>query len=313
MQRTDNKRSRRRSGGTFSRGTEGFTFVEIVVALAIGAAVIVAAVMAFGAVNSQGLSRRQVTVDIGINNAFAFYGWTDAKAAVSEAPSFAATAMANSLRDQFLDDVSAATAVVCLARNKPNTFRPTNFAIPASLDARTLLTPENFRTNLIDTNGTIYTNFSTNSFGNGATTATNLSVYMLYAADNMTNVTVDAIYESDFVPCTNPNGTYATVRRYVGTNMTGYYHVFYPDVTNNVYTRPRAAFFSRSAGSGGDSRYRQAENRPFYFMWWPDPSTRDLASDYPTETNSPSGARADYMQQSGATSFFFTFPAFPPL
>jgi len=284
-----------------------------VVALAIGAAVIAASVMAFSTINSQGLSRRQVAVDIGINNAFAFYGWTDAKAAVSEAPNFAATAMANSLREQFLSDISAATAVVCLARNKPNTYRPTYLVIPSSLNARTLITPENFRTSLIGTNGAIYTNFSTNSFGNGSTTATNLSVYMLYAAENMTNVTVDAIYESDFVNTSDPPGVYASVRRYVGTNMTGYYHVFYPESTNDAFRRPAAAFFTRSSASGGDSRYRQAENRPFYFLWWPDPSRRELDSTYPSESTNSASPRSDYMLQAGATSFFFCFPAFPPL
>lgn len=307
------QKNRNRRGGSRPDWASGFTYVELVVALGIGAMVIGVSVMAYGTINGQGPSRRQLNVDIGINNAFAFYGWTDSQTAVSEAPNFAATAMANSLRDQFYGDMSAATAVVCLARNKPNSIRPTNLTIPASLNSRTLITPDNFRTNLIDPNNLVYTNFSSNSI-NGATTATNLTVYMLYSGESTTNVTVDAIYEADWVQVTNaPTGIYTSVRRYVGTTMTGYYHAFYPTVTNNAFQRPVAAFFTKSTTSTGDARFRQAVNRPFYFFWWPDPSRDELASSYPAETVSGTNARADYMQQSGATSYYFAIPAFPSL
>ncbi len=302
-----------RPAGSRPSITSGFTYVELVVALGIGAMVIGVSVMAYGTINGQGPSRRQLNVDIGINNAFAFYGWTDAQTAVSEAPSFAATAMANSLRDQFFGDMAGATAVVCLARNKPNSIRPTNLTIPSSVNPRALITPDNFRTNLIDPNNLVYTNFSSNSF-NGATTATNLTVYMLSSGTNSTNVAVDAIYEADWVRVTNaPTGVYTSVRRYVGTTMTGYYHTFYPETTNNAFQRPVAAFFTKSSTATGDSRYRRAENRPFYFFWWPDPSREDLASRYPTESVSGTNARSDYMLQSGTTSYFFAVPAFPSL
>jgi len=297
--------------------SSGFTFVELVVALGIGAMVIAVSIMAYGTINSQGTSRRQVNVNIGINNAFAFYGWTDPQTAVSEAPSFAATAMANSLREQFLSDISSASAVVCLARNLPNinALRPTNLAIPTNIDVRTLVSPDNFRTNLIDPSGAVYTNFnrSTNTV-NGATVAMNSTVYMLYSAANSTNITVDAIYEADWVAVTNaPVGVYASVRRYVGTQMTGYYHVFFPDETRNPTNRPAAAFFTMANTATGDSRYRKAENRPFYFVWWPDPSRRDLNSTYPTETTNATNARSDFMLNSGGTSYFFAVPAFPAL
>jgi len=291
-----------------------FTFVELVVALGIGATVLAVAVIAYGSINRYGTSRRQVNVNIGITPAYAFYGATDPMIAVSEAPSFAAVAMANSIRERFRGDLLSATAVVCLARNKPNSLRPTNLIIPTNLDVRRLITPENFRTNLIDTNNLVYTNFSTNSYGNGATVATNLSIYFLYSTVNNTNITVDAIYESDWITVTNaPVGVYASVRRYVGTNMTDYYHVFYPEATNDAFDRPNAAFFTRSGVTSGDSRYRRAENRPFYFAWWPDPMNRTNGSEYPPEGSIPATARGDYMLQSGATSYFFAFPAFPPL
>jgi len=300
-----------------SSGAEGFTYVELVVALGIGAAVIVAAVLAYGTIANNGVSRRQVNVTIGSTAMAAFYGSTNpnnVQVAVSEAPSFAATAMANSLRERFWGDLASASAVVCLARNEPNTVRPTNLILPTGLDARTLVTPENFRTNLIQTNAGIYTNFSTNSLGNGATVTKGLSIYVLYSAVNATNITVDAIYESDWLTVTNaPSGVYASVRRYVGNTMTDYYHVFYPGATHTPTNHPSAAFFTKSDTTTGDSRYRLAENRPFYFVWWPDPMNQTNGSEYPGETTIPTSARGDYMLQSGATSYFLTFPAFPSL
>ncbi|MFZ4777213.1 MAG: PulJ/GspJ family protein [Terrimicrobiaceae bacterium] len=309
LKKKNNRQTRRQP-----QQENAFTFVEIVVALGIGAMVLAVAVIAYSSITRFGISRRQVNVDIGITPAYSFYGATDPLIAVSEAPSFAAEAMANVLRERFRGDLLSATAVVCLARNKPNSLRPTNLIIPTNLDARALVTPENFRTNLIDTNNLVYTNFSTNSYGNGATFATNLSIYVLYSVANATNISVDAIYECDWVAVTNaPVGAYASVRRYVGTNMTDYYHVFYPDSSHDAFDRPSSAFFTRSNVASGDAHYRRAENRPFYFVWWPDPLNRTTGSQYPTEGSIPATARGDYMLQSGATSYFFTFPAFPPL
>lgn len=315
--------------------SSGFTFVELVVALGIGAMVIAVSIMAYGTINSQGASKRQVNVNIGINNAFSFYGWTDPQTAVSEAPSFAAAAMANNLREQFLSDISSASAVVCLARNLPNisALRPTSLAISTNIDPRSLVSPDNFRTNLIDPSGVVYTNFSTNAPLNGTTAATNLSVYILNAGTNSTNITVDAIYESDWVAVTNaPLGVYASVRRYVGTNMTSYYHVFYPQgdshATNSdaglAFTPiqrpldlPCAAYFSRS-NTTSTNVFSKAENRPFYLVWWPDPMNRTILpqAPYSGQANkilNPAIASDYYTLQFGSSSYFFVVPAYPPL
>lgn len=295
-------------------GRNGFTFVELVVALGIGAAVIMASVLALGAIGRATPTRIQSNVNIGITNMNNFYNLAGTTIAVSEAPNAAATAMAASLRDRLLADVSAATAIACLPRNRPNLIRPTNLIVPTGLDVRTLISPDRFRTNLIDSNSLTYTNFNpTNSF-NGASTATNLTIYILSSASNPTNIDVRAIYESDFVTVTNsPSGVYACVRRYVGETMTDYYHVFYPGQSNNAFSRPVAAYFTPSSTTNGDARFRVAERRPFYLVWWPDPASRTLASPYPSEATNSGNARGDYMLQSGATSFFFTLPAFPAL
>jgi hypothetical protein len=291
------------------RARAGFTFVELVVAMCIGAGVIMVAVLAYGAIARNGPARHQTNVHL--TNAASLYNTTNSLIAVSEAPSFAAAAMAESMRERLLRDISSASAVCCLSRNKANAtgLRVTNLALPTNFEERQMVTPENFRTNLIEPTPNVYTAYS------GATTSTNLSIYILGSSGTATNVLVKAIYETDFVNIGDPPGVYASVRRYVGTTMTDYYHVFYPGQTNDF--SPLAAFFERSSlgstGTAAVDRYRKAAERPFYFVWWPDPARKNLSSDYLPETLDSTNSRFIYSGMSGATSFFFVIPAFPPL
>ncbi|MBE2205752.1 MAG: hypothetical protein IAE94_15580 [Chthoniobacterales bacterium] len=305
-----NPNSERKPPKTFWRA--GFTFVEIVVAISIAAGVIMVSVLAYGTISRSGPARRQANVRLTVTNAINFYNSSNAVIAVSEAPSLASAAMAESMRERLVRDISTASAVCCLARNKPNIpgLRPTNIALPTNFDIRGMVTPENFRTNLIDRSGEVYVSYA------GATTATNLSIYILGSSGYSTNVLVRAIYETDLVTVTNsPPGVYATIRRYVGPTMTDYYHVFYPGQTNNF--SPLAVFFEKESlgdtGTPSVDRYRQAENRPFYLVWWPDPSRDNLASDYQPESLTNSSPRFVYSGMAGATSLFFVIPAFPPL
>ncbi len=281
-------------------------------ALGIGAMVVVVSVLAYGAITAASPSRRQANVTLSVTNAINFYGSTNTRIAVSEAPSFSAASMAESMRERLIRDVASASAVCCLARNSPNIsgLRQTNIAFPTNFNARTVVTPENFRTNLIDRTQEVYVSYS------GATTSTNMSIYILGYSGQSTNVIVKAIYETDLVTLTNSNpGVYATVRRYVGTTMTDYYHVFYPGQTNSF--SPQAVFFENDAlgasGTNSVDRYRKASDRPFYFVWWPDPAKQNLASSYPPESLTSSNSRFVYSGMGGATSFFFVIPAFPPL
>ena len=290
--------------------SSGFTFVEIVVAMVIGATVIMVAVMAYGAIARNGPSRRQANVTL--TNAVALYGTTNSLIAVSEAPSFAAAAMAESMRERLLADISSASAVCCLGRDRPNPsgLRVTNLALPTNFDVRGMVTPNNFRTNLVEPLQNVYTSYT------GATTNANLSIYILGYSGYATNVIVKAIYETDMVSLTGTTpGVYASVRRYVGSTMTDYYHVFYPGQTNDF--SPLAAFFDQSSlGSSGNAttdRYRKAAGRPFYFVWWPDPARKNLKSGYLPESLTSANPRWDYSDMAGATSFFFVIPAFPPL
>ncbi|MEI8310934.1 MAG: prepilin-type N-terminal cleavage/methylation domain-containing protein [Verrucomicrobiota bacterium] len=292
------------------RARAGFTFVELVVAMCIGAAVIMVAVLTYGTIARNGPARHQSNVTV--TNAVALYGTTNNLLAVSEAPSFAAAAMAESMRERLLNDIASASAVCCLPRDKanPSGLRVTNLTLPTNFDVQGMVTPDHFRTNLIEPLQNAYVSYT------GATTNANLSIYILGYSGNATNVIVKAIYETDLVNLTsNPTGVYASVRRYVGPILTDYYHVFYPDQTNNF--SPLAVFFDQSSlgasGTASIDRYRQAAGRPFYFVWWPDPARKNLTSRYAPESVTNSNPRFVYSGMAGATSFFFVIPVFPSL
>jgi len=291
----------------------GFTFVELVVAMAIGAAVIVVAVMAYGAISEAGPTRRQADITLPGTTSIRLYGTNIPLIGVSEAPSFAAAAMAESMRERLLGDIASASAVCCLARNQANAAgRPTSLPLPTNFDVRNMVSPDNFRTNLIEPTPNTYSSYT------GAMTNLNMSIFILGTSGTSTNVLVKAIYESDFVTLTNNTpGVYASVRRWVGTTMTDYYHVFYPGQANTF--SPNAVFFENESlgatGTNAVDRYRKAEERPFYFVWWPDPSRANLDSDYkpPEAQTNAASPRFNTSGMAGATSFFFVIPAFPPL
>ncbi len=292
------------------------TYVEIVVALAISAVVCTVAMIAYGTIVNRADLGRSVSEDVVLPSGamFNFYGSNATTVAVSRAPNFAASAMAESLRERLYADVATATAVFVLARNDRTTSatRPSTLPLATSVDARTLTTPDAFRTQFVTAIPAAAMVFTTYE---GATSTTGTSLFVLNTSGNSTSLTVRAIYETDLVATTTPAGVYATVRRYQGGTCTDYFHVFYPDETNSF--SPLAAYFQKSAlpltGNATVDRYRNAAERPFYFLWWPDPSRPNLASDLPAEAITSGEPRAGYATMADRTSFFFTVPAFPAL
>ncbi len=132
---------------------------------------------------------------------------------------------------------------------------------------------------------------------------------------------VRAIYEIDLLPVTSPAGVYASVRRYVNGGVwdSGYsYSVFYPTATaaGLVAFNPLFVAFERAAraaeGDDAVDRVKVAAGRPFYFIWWPDPSQPSLFASS-AESFSGSDPRASYPAMSGRTSFFFAVPMMPAL
>lgn len=293
--------------------SSGFTLLEILVAAVIGAAVVTAAVLGFSTVS--GLTSRGGTVNVQLpGSAIAdFYGTDSSFVTIGPNPNYFQAAQARRMKDRLFNDVSSATAVFCLGRNFTGStaIRPTQ--LPAVDDFRLIDSPDTFRDSFEEQLG----EFPSGQSG-ALLWATNASIFVLGTLDNIyqttNNLAVVAIYEMDFVPTSVPaGGTFASVRRYSGTNMavpTDYFHVYYPGETNGAAGfRPLAAYFSRLGSSAG--AFAVATNYPFTFVWWPDPTVSRLEG---AAVPSASGVlRDNYSNMAGRTSLFFVLPAFPPL
>jgi len=279
-------------------------------AAAIAAVVLTTSVIAFQAISRTGLGQRS-DVDVTVPNGdlFNLYGLSNNVVVTASAPQRGATlAMAETMRAQFVEDVSTANAVFCLGRNIRSTVRPSSLSFATNSDGRALASPEAFR-QFLDPSGLTFTSYR------GVCSATNLSVFVLNASSAQETLAVRAIYEVDMINASSPAGTYASVRRYEGSDLTHYYHVFYDGETNTF--QPLTVFFERDAlpleGNASIDNYKQAANRTFAFVWWPDPAALRLEGPEVTESFSSAQPRAGYVGMANRTSFFFVVPAFPSL
>jgi hypothetical protein len=158
--------------------------------------------------------------------------------------------------------------------------------------------------------------------------ATNASIFILkpsavpQSASSGTEVlptlSVLAVYDIDLTPTTSPAGTYVSVKRYQSNaEPTHYYDVFYAASSGTVPFKPLVVCFERSVRRAlveGNSidRLKQAAERPFYFIWWPDPAAPELEA-YAEPEYSDNDPRASYAAMGGRTAFFFAVPMFPSL
>lgn len=304
------------------RKTEAFTLVELLIAAAIGAALIAAAVMGFGVVSQ--LPMRQGTTNVRLPDGTIanFYGTNSTFITLGANPSYFQAAQARRMKDRLLSDTAAASAVFCLGRNTPGnpSLRPHQLTIDNAIDFRTYATPAGFRNFLVGVDGDMESVFPEEQ--NGALTGlTNATIYAIGTLSSILNysntLTILATYEIDFVPTLEPpGGTFASVRRYSGTNTavpTDYYHVYYPGEDNgNDGFRPLGAFFGRQDAAEDDDPFAVAVNQPFTFVWWPDPLVPRLGAGSIPEASTES-ARDNYGNMAGRTSLFFVLPAFPSL
>ena len=292
----------------------------MLLAAAIGAALIAAAVIGFGVVS--GLSLRQGTVNVTLPGSTIsdFYGSGSSFITIGSNPNYFQAAQARRMKDRLMSDVSAASAVFCLGRSElaSPSIRPSELAVPADTDFRTNATPSTFRNFLVAADSGFASVFPEQQ--DGALLGTeNASIYVVGTLANAAIVsnalTILATYEIDFVPTVDPSGgTVASVRRYSGTNNTvptDYYHAYYPEEGNGANGfRPVASFFGRKAA--GTNAFAVAVNQPFTFVWWPDPMVSRLSGGA-VPAGSDASARANYTNMAARTSFFFVLPAFPSL
>ncbi len=295
-----------------NRFLEGFSFVELLVAVALFAITITAGVIAYQSISSRAAwtgGSIDVTLTSGVSANF--YGMTNNIVAVNLAPSLGEILRAETMREFLNEDLNASTAAFCLARNGLSTVRPSTISVGAGFDPRTNLSPNAFRGLL----GGGASTFS--AYTGAATNLTNTSLFILEATTNAASIRVRAVYEADFSPTTSPVGTYASVRRYVQGTLTSFYHVFY-EGTNTHNFLPPVVYFDRTtqttSGNNAVDRYLQAPGSPFYFVWWPDPSNARFWETI--STNSPPTGlqpRTGYWQMADRSSYFFVIPALPAL
>ncbi|MBU6328305.1 MAG: hypothetical protein KGQ89_11785, partial [Verrucomicrobia bacterium] len=177
--------------------------VELLVAAAIGAAVITAAAIGFAVVS--GASTKGGRIDVRLPGAThnAMYGADASYVTMWPNPSYAQAAKARLLRDKLMEDVSAATAVFCLGRNGAGGSRPGQIPITSSSwqDLRGCATPADFRKLLVDNNIAGAGAFATEQTGPLSTmNATIFVVGGLQSQDAGNNtLRMVATYEVDFV------------------------------------------------------------------------------------------------------------------
>ncbi|MDZ4289584.1 MAG: hypothetical protein U0984_16585 [Prosthecobacter sp.] len=308
--------------------------------LVLGAIVLGAVVVCYGT-----LSRNQprvasfITVPLGTDRMLNFYAQSSATRQSCVAPHYGAVAQAEKLRDQFDVDVLSATAVFCLPRDSYNTWRPATIAYNPAVHGE-LDTPQKFRTHIIAAASVpagLYRDYR-NPLNNSTTIpSTNASIFILGYSKVENQLRVNAIYDVDvvrFTGGTEPAGFHASVKRYSDDSRgTGYplvfsggYDVFFPPSLPNATAASQwttdgftpifvtfERFTRRAIRETPDTinRFKAAAERPFYFIWWPDPAARHLGAQ--PNTLSATDPRQAYNQMAGRTAFMFTVPMFPAM
>ena len=296
--------------------SNAFTLVELLIAGAIGAAIITAAVVGFGIISNLSSESGSTNVELPGGAITDLYGADSSFITVGANPNYFQGVQARLLKDRLVRDAAAGTAIFCLGRDFRGSpaVRPSSLAVNQDTpDFREVTTPDAFRDAFEEQLGA-FPSGQTGALG----WAINASIFVLGTLDNVlqqsNNLAVLAVYEVDFVPTSEPSGgTLASVRRFSGTNNavpTDYYHAFYPGEANGANGfRPLAAFFPRSAAGGGGS-FALANNYPFSFVWWPDPLVSKLEGEaVPTGSSVP----GSYANMGDRTGLFFVLPTFPPL
>jgi len=291
--------------------------IEILVALAIGAALITVGVLIFRNLGvGKATSRSYVSVTLGSTVLQNFYDMGGTTLDAWVAPNYGRRAYADLLRDRLWEDVGKANAVFCLGRADGvlNSTHPTTIPVPATFQGQSLDLPEKFRLLLQDS---IPASAGTFTEYHGASTAQNLSIFILQPSEDASALSVLAVYDIDLIATQSPEGTYVSGRRYQRGTLTDYYDVFYQKGDATVAFNPLVVAFERAVRtseveSTAIDRLKVAAQRPFYFVWWPDPGVPELEA--PATVNyGAADPRASYPNMGGRTSLFFTIPMFPAL
>jgi prepilin-type N-terminal cleavage/methylation domain-containing protein len=329
----------------------GFSLTELVVVAGLAAVVFSTAALAFRTITvHQKRSTAYQEVIVGPAISKAFYDNPTGKLDVYTTPNYGMTARAEIMRNEFWNDVAHASAVYCLPRPRitvsvtsdvADKVRGVNYLHPLTLDVTpasgvapfagtSIDHPNAFRQLLlaaspVDSAANPFP-FTNDYRGVPAANDVNGSVFIMQMSNTENALTVRAVYDIDFLDIADPaQSTYASVKRFVGNTLTHFYDVLFSgpgaDQTPPNFG-PTFACFERSVRraypeSGGiaaqANAFKRAGDRPFYYIWWPDPATPRLAGIPTTTAYTASDARSYYSKHENQTSWLFTVPMFPPL
>lgn len=315
-----------------STDASGFTFVEMLVAIALSAIFVGAAALVYQSIatNSKRLTNI-VEVEIGESTNLALYGKTGDFVRTYSAPNFGKSAFVQQMRDLMLEDAQQCSAIFCLPRVGINNLHPEFLRYEAgdagSTKSRPVLdSPEAFRKFLADVqpasagifNIPIRTMPPIVAGAAGAPPQfPNTSIFMLTPETNPGFIRVHAVWEIDFMTPANHPGDYASVRRYSINTLTDYYDIYFEDGSGDPFYPHFAAFErkSRNAVTEGTAvdRFKISNGHPFYMVWLPDPANNYLAGAPFTVTDPATSARSAYGQMAGKTGFTVVLPMFPNL
>ncbi|MBP7950004.1 MAG: hypothetical protein KA004_10140 [Verrucomicrobiales bacterium] len=243
-----------------SRRRGGFSLTELVVVGGLAAAVFTTGAIAFrtiGIHQNRATTFQRIEVGSAITNAF--YQMAGGALDTYSAPNYGVTAQAEVLRNVFLEDVAAASAVFCLPRGAiavnpasaaTDKIRNVNYIHPPETTVGTsamapkipftgpgsaLDHPNAFLSLLAG----LYPDSTSDPFpflsqayrGVPSASSPNGSIFILQATDQIDKLVVRAVYDIDLLDVSTPNpGVYASVKRYYGTQLTHMYDVFYGGV-----------------------------------------------------------------------------------
>lgn len=318
----------------------GYTTVELLMVVALSAIVLGGLVVTYGTL-SRSMPRvaNYISVPLGADRLLNFYGLTATDRQTCVAPHYGTLAMAEKLREEFNTDIISATAVFCLPRDGTNTWRPATIPYDPTVHGE-LDTPQKFRAHIIAASGisaSLYRDYRNPLNDSSSVPSVNASIFILGYSKVEKQLRVSAIYDIDVVRFTGaaePQGFHASVKKYSddprGTAyplaFAGGYDVFYPPSVPapTAATQwasdgfaPLFVTFERATRRAivetpdAINRFKMAAERPFYFIWWPDPAARHLGPQ--ANTLSSLDPRQSYNQMGGRTSFMFTVPMFPAL
>jgi hypothetical protein len=348
------------------RLSSGFSSVEMLLALAIGGLAIGSAVVVYGTIARlapRALNQTEVTLPASTAAAMFPNEATVTTRTPGTAPAYGTMPAAEGLRERFLSDTISSPAVYVLGRTGISTapYRPALIPYDPSgstpADRIQLDTSQNFRAYLVAKNLVAATDFVNARNYEPSTLSTTLaqpnwvgsSIFVTQYSTFAGQLAVGAIYETDVVKSSSPNGFYASVRRYSShvtsttgsgaslvyaatTSLTHAYEVFYPayngsgddgaasswpTTTDNF--SPLWVAFERASRkdkleSADIERFKLAREQPFSIVWWPDPCVRNLGLHGVTNNSIPAtDARRVYNHMGGRSAYMFTIPLFPAL